>query len=204
MRKAGAAPRGTEGRGLRVIAVLPFANFARTPDSPPAASIAEDLGRQLSRAPGFRVVVQAAVVATPIPTDPLTSRGCWAASTWSAQAACASPSLVCVSPSRSSMEKMPSTGSQQQDLAPRSGNADVDDFVAGEPRPGSSSSSPSPRRERARVATTARTPGTRCTRLGSALYSAGWSEDAVDAAVRLYREAIASIPSSRLHGRTRR
>ena len=72
MREASATLRGTEGGGLRVIAVVPFTNFARTPELDSlAASIAEDISRQLSRAPGFRVVVQPAVVAAmqPNPDD---------------------------------------------------------------------------------------------------------------------------------------
>ena len=197
MRKAGAAPRGTEGRGLRVIAVLPFANFARTPELDSlAASIAEDLGRQLSRAPGFRVVVQAAVVAAMQPNpDDLTHLARVLGASYLVTGSLRQPEPGCVRIAIQIVdgENAQYLWSQQQDLAPRSGNADVDDFVAGT----------TARIEQQLALAEARAGEGRddsqdawhkMHQAGSALYSAGWSEDAVDAAVRLYREAIALDP----------
>ena len=197
IRKANATPRGTGEGGLCVIAVLPFSNFAHTPllDSL-AASIAEDLGGQLARAPGIQVVVQPAVVMAmqPHPGD-LTHLARVLRASYLITGSLRQPEPGCV---RIAIQIVDGETAQylwslQQDLASRGGNPDIDDFVAGT----------TARIEQQLTLALARAGEGRDDRqdawhkmheAGSALYSAGWSEDAVDAAVRLYREAIALDP----------
>jgi DNA-binding SARP family transcriptional activator len=195
MRKASATVRGTEGRGLRVIAVLPFANFARTPELDVlAASVAEDMSAQLARTPGFQVVAQPAVVAAmqPNPGD-LAQLARLLRASYLVTGSLRQPEPGCV---RISIQIVDGENAQylwslQQDLA--SPGVNVDDFVAGT----------TAKIEQQLTLAEARAGDGRDDRedawhkmhqAGSALFSAGWSEDAVDAAVRLYREAIALDP----------
>jgi len=188
---------GGEGRGQPVIAVLPFANAARAPELDSlAGSVAEDIGRQLSRAPGFRVVAQPAVVAAMQPNpDDLTQLARVLGASYLVSGSLRQPEPGCVRIALQIVdgEKARYLWSLQQDLPSRGGHANVDDFVAGttakieqqlalaEAGAGEGRDDPQDAWQKMHQA-------------GSALYSAGWSEDAVEAAVRLYREAIALDP----------
>ncbi|MCC7325734.1 MAG: tetratricopeptide repeat protein [Burkholderiales bacterium] len=197
IRKAGVALRGSEGRGLPVIAILPFANFARTPDLDAlAASIGEDISGQLSRIPGVRVVVQPAVVAAMQPNpDDLTHLARVLGASYLITGSLRQPEPGCVRVAIQIVdgEKARYLWSLQQDLPSRDGNAGVDDFVAGT----------TARIEQQLALAEAGAPDDRddgqdawhkMHQASSALYSAGWSEAAVESAVRLYREVIALDP----------
>jgi len=197
IRKAGVALRGSEGRGLPIIAILPMVNFARTPELDAlAASIGEDIGGQLSRAPGFRVVVQPAVVAAMQPNpDDLTHVSRVLGASYLVAGSLRQPEPGCV---RIAIQLVDGENAQylwslQQDLPSRDGNAGVDDFVAGT----------TARIEQQLAVAEARAPDDRddgqdawrkMHQASSALFSAGWSEAAVESAVRLYREVIALDP----------
>ena len=195
MRKAGTTARTAAG-GLRVIAVLPFTNHARTPELDSlCASVAEDLSGQLARTPGFQVVAQPAVVSAmqPDPGDlAKLARVLRASYLVTGSVRQPEPGGVRFAVQIVDGENSQYLWSLQQDLeAPES---QVDDFVA----------TTAAKIEQQLILAAARTGGDRddksdawqkMHRAGSALFSAGWSEEAVEASVRLYREAIALDPT---------
>jgi DNA-binding SARP family transcriptional activator/Tfp pilus assembly protein PilF len=188
---------GTEGRGRPVIAVVPFANAARAPELDPlASSIAEDIARQLSRAPGFRVVAQPAVVAAMQPhPDDLSKLARVLGASYLVTGGLRQPEPECVRIAVQIVdgEKAQYLWSLQQDLPSQGGPANVDDFVAAttakiEQQLALAEAGAGEGRDDTQDA------WNKMHKAGSALYSAGWSEGAVEAAVRLYREAIALDP----------
>lgn len=197
IRQASSTLRGSEGRGQAVIAVLPFANVAHAPDLDSlASSIPDELGRQLSRVPGFRVVAQPAVVAAMQPNpDDLSQLARVLGASYLVTGSLRLPERGCLRISLQIVdgEKAQYLWSLQQDLASRVATAEVDDFVAGtaarieqqlilaEGAAGDSNDVRHDAWQKTHQAT-------------SALFSAGWSEAAVSTAVRLYREAIALDP----------
>lgn len=197
MRKSSATPVGAKARGQPVVAVLPFANVARAPELDAlAASMADEISRQLSRAPGFRVVVQPAVVAAMQPNpDDLTHLARVLGASYLVTGSLRQPEVGCL---RIALQIVDGENAQylwsvQQDLASRGGNAEVDDFVAG-----------AAARIEQQLSLAEATTGAgsdnrqdawqKTHQAASALFSAGWSEAAVDTAVRLYRDAIALDP----------
>ncbi len=197
MLKANAAVRGPKGPGLRVIAVLPFSNFAHTPELDAlAASVAEDMSGQLARAPGFQVVAQPAVVAAmqPNPSD-LGHLARALRASYLVTGSLRQPEPGCV---RIAVQIVDGASTQyvwslQQDLVLHDINANVDAFVAGT----------TARIEQQLTLAEARAGDGRddgqdawrkLHQASSALFSAGWSEAAVGSAVGLYREAIALDP----------
>jgi DNA-binding SARP family transcriptional activator len=221
MRKANAALRGGEERGRPVVAVLPFANLARVPElGPLAAAIADEISAQLSRAPGFRVVVQAAVIAAMQPNpDDLTQLARVLGASYLVTGSLRQPEAGCLRISLQIVdgEKAQYLWSLQQDLAARGGNAKIkasskindfvdlchlcdrdefDNFVAGaaariEQQLGLAEAATGDRDEDGNDRQDA---WHKTHQAASALFSAGWSEAAVDIAVRRYREAIALDP----------
>ncbi|MCB1964820.1 MAG: tetratricopeptide repeat protein [Candidatus Accumulibacter sp.] len=197
IRQASTALRGTDGRRQAVIAVLPFANVARAPELDAlAASIADELGRQLSRAPGFQVVAQPAVVTAMRPNpDDLGQLARVLGASYLVTGSLRLPERGCLRIALQIVDgdKARYLWTLQQDLASRGATADIDDFVAGT----------AARIEQQLILAEAAASDTRGDRQDawqkthqatSALFAAGWSEAAVGTAVRLYREAIALDP----------
>lgn len=181
----------------RSISILPFTNHARTPELDTLAKcIAEDLGSQLARTPGFQVVAQPAVAAAlqPNPEDvqhiaqTLRARYVISGSVRQHEPGCVRVAIQIIEG-----ESARYLWTMQQDLATPCANREVDDFVA----------SASAKIEQQLTLVEAREGHKRTDghdawgkmrQANSALFSAGWSEDAVDSAVRLFREAIALDP----------
>ena len=163
------------------IAVLPFTNHARTPELDTLAKcMAEDLASQLARTPGFQVVAQPAVAAP---------RAFYVISGSVRQ-----PEPGCV---RVAIQIIEGKSAQyvwtmQQDLAAPCATQDVDDFVAGTTAKIEQQLTLVESREGHKR--TALDAWSKVRQANSALLSAGWSEDAVASAVRLFREAIALDP----------
>lgn len=197
LRREGNGVSGGKGTGLCVLAVLPLANVARTPGLEAlAASMVEDLSGHLARMPGFGAVAQAAVSsalqANPGDLEHL-ARTLRAAYLVTGSLRQPEPGRV-----RAALQVVDGANLQylwsvQQDLDVSGSPASIDDFVAGA----------SAKIEQQITLAEARAGGTRgqgdvawdkMRRAGSALFSAGWSEEAVEASIRLYREAIALDP----------
>jgi adenylate cyclase len=197
LRREGNGATGEKGTGLCVLAVLPLANIARTPELEVlAASIVEDMGSHLARLPGFRVVAQAAVSsalqANPGDLEHL-ARTLHAA--YLVTGSLRQPESGRV---RAAIQVVDGASLQylwsvQQDLDVSDSPASIDDFIAGasakieqqitlaEAKAGGIRSQDHVAWDKMRLA-------------GSALFSSGWSEEAVEASIRLYREAIALDP----------
>lgn len=197
MRQDSGTLRGGEGRGQPVLAVLPFANVARAPELESlAASMADELSRQLSRTPGFRVVVQPAVVAAMQPNpDDLVQLARVLGASYLVTGSLRRPESGCLRVALQIVdgEKAQYLWSLQHDLASCGTSSEVDDFVA------ATAARIEQQLSLAEAAAGAahgdRQEAWHKTHQGaSALFSAGWSEAAVDAAVRFYREAIALDP----------
>lgn len=188
---------GGKGSGLCVLAVLPLANVARAPGLEAlAASMAEDMGGHLARTPGFRVVAQAAVSsalhANPGDLEHL-ARTLGAAYLITGSLRQPEPGRVRAAIQVVDGATLQYLWSVQQDLDVSDSPAGIDDFIAGA----------SAKIEQQITLAEARAGGTggqgdvawdKMRRAGSALFSAGWSEEAVEASIRLYREAIALDP----------
>lgn len=197
LRREGNGATGGKGTGLCVLAVLPLANVARTPGLEALAdSMAEDMGGHLARTPGFRVVAQAAVSsalqANPGDLERL-ARTLRAAYLVTGSLRQPEPGRVRAAIQIVDGASLQYLWSVQQDLDLSGSPASIDDFVAGT----------GAKIEQQITLAEARAGGTRAQgdvawdkmRLaGSALFSAGWSEEAVEASIRLYREAIALDP----------
>ncbi|WP_300319181.1 BTAD domain-containing putative transcriptional regulator [Accumulibacter sp.] len=195
--------RDSEGHGLRVVAVVPFVNAARRPELDSlAAIIAEEISRQLARVPGFRVVVQPAVVAAMRPNpDDLTQIARVLGASYLVTGSLRQPEagVLRIAVQIVDGETAQYLWSLQQDLTARGDTADVDNFVAGTAaridqqltlaEAGGGADGTGDDRYDERPDAWHKTH-----QAGSALFSAGWSEDAVDDAVRLFREAIALDP----------
>ncbi|WP_291985328.1 BTAD domain-containing putative transcriptional regulator [Candidatus Accumulibacter sp. ACC007] len=197
MRQASATLRGGEDRGQPVLAVLPFANVARAPELESlAVSMADEISRQLSRTPGFRVVVQPAVVAAMQPNpDDLVQLARVLGATYLVTGSLRRPESGCLRVALQIVdgEKAQYLWSLQHDLASCGASSEVDDFVA------ATAARIEQQLSLAEAAAGAahgdRQEAWHKTHQGaSALFSAGWSEAAVDTAVRFYREAIALDP----------
>lgn len=196
LRDAGAAAPDPEARGMCVIAVLPFSNFARTAALDAlASSVAEDIGDQLARTPGFRVPARPAVAAAmqPNPDDfGRLARSLRAKYLVTGSLRQPEPARVRISVQVVDGESLQYVWSIQQDFdAAALGN--LDEFVAGtsariEQQITLAEGGPRGRRPQGKDA------WDKMRQAGSALFSTGWSEEAVEASVRLYREAIALDP----------
>ncbi|WP_291995521.1 BTAD domain-containing putative transcriptional regulator [Candidatus Accumulibacter sp. ACC003] len=196
LRAASGTPRRSEGGGRPVVAVVPFANVARAPEIDSlATSIADEISRQLAHAPGFRVVVQPAVLAAMQPNpDDLRQLARVLGATYLVTGSLRQPESGCLRIALQIVdgEKAQYLWSLQQDLL-RGGKAAVDDFVAG-----------SAARIEQQLSVAEATAGDahddrhdawhKTHQAASALFSAGWSETAVATAVQRYREAIALDP----------
>jgi len=197
LRREGNGATGEKRTGLCVLAVLPLVNVARTPGLEAlAASMVEDMAGHLARLPGFRVVAQAAVSsalqANPGDLEHL-ARTLHAA--YLVTGSLRQPESGRV---RAAIQVVDGANLQylwsvQQEIDVSGSPASIDDFVAGA----------SAKIEQQITLAEARAGGTReqshvawdkMRLAGSALFSAGWSEEAVEASIRLYREAIALDP----------
>ncbi len=166
----------------RSMAVLTFTNHGRTPELDTLARcMAEDLAGQLARTPGFRVVAQPTLAAPN------------ALYVISGSVRQHESERVRVAIQIIERESAQYVWTMQQDLAAPCASEDVDDFVA---------------RTSARIEQqltlveagkephkgTAHDAWSKVRQANSALFSAGWSEEAVASAVGLFREAIALDP----------
>ncbi|MGO9933151.1 MAG: TIR domain-containing protein [Steroidobacteraceae bacterium] len=166
----------------RSIAVLPFTNHARTPELDTLARcIAEDLASQLARTPGFQVVAQPAVGAP------------HALYVISGSVRQHESGRVRVAIQIIEGESAQYVWTMQQDLAAPCASEDVDDFVA---RTSAKIEQQLTLVEagKERHKGTAHDAWSKVRQANSALFSAGWSEEAVASAVCLFREAIALDP----------
>lgn len=186
--------------GQRVIAVLPFSNTAHTPAGDAlAAALAEDLSGHLARTPGFRVVAQPAVSAQlhAQPGDAgllarsLNARYLVTGSLREPEAGCVRVAVQVVDGA-----SLQYVWSRQEDFSAPARAAALDDFVAC--TSAMIEQQITLAEARSSGAPAADQPGQnawdKMRQAGSALWSAGWSEEAVEASVRLYREAIALDP----------
>jgi DNA-binding SARP family transcriptional activator len=197
IRRSNAGARGANREGLSRIMVLPFANHAHTPELDALAEcIAEDLASQLARTPGFQVVAQPAVAAAmqPNPGDiqhiarTLRARYLISGSLRQPEPGCVRVAIQIVDG-----ENAQYVWTMQQDLAAPRANREIDDFVAAiaatiEQQLTLAEASAGHKR------TGGHDAWDKMRQASSALFSAGWSEDAVNSSVRLYREAIALDP----------
>jgi TolB-like protein len=180
------------------VSVLPFINHARTNELDTLAKcIAEDLAGQLACTPGFQVVAQPAAAATaPLnPEDvPRMARALGARYLISGSVRQRDLGGVRVTIQVIAGERAQYLWATQQDLAAARTPGEIDDFVA----------STSAKIEQQLILAAAKEAQKRSDGLDawdkmrqalSALFSAGWSEEAVDCSVRLFREAIALDPN---------
>ncbi len=162
------------------ISILPFTNHARTPELDTLAKcIAEDLASQLARTPGFQVVAQPAAAAP-------RARYVISGSVRQQESGSVRVGIQIIEG-----ESAQYVWTMQQDLAARCATRDVDDFVAGT----------TAKIEQQLTLVEAREghndehdAWSKVRQANSALFSAGWSEEAVASAVHLFREAIALDP----------
>jgi len=163
------------------ISVLPFTNHSQTAELDMLAKcMAEDLAGQLARLPGFHVVAQPAVAA------PLAR--------YVVSGSVRQNELECV---RVAIQIVDGESAQylwtiQQDLPAPCATRDVDDFVAGTTAKIEQQLTLVEAKESHKQ--TGHDAWDKVRQANSALFSAGWSEEAVDASVRLFREAIALDP----------
>ncbi len=163
------------------ISVLPFTNHARTPELETLAKcMAEDLASQLARTPGFQVVGQPAVAAP-------RARYVISGSVRQPEPGCVHVAIQIIEG-----ESAQYVWTLQQDLAAPCAIRDVDAFVAGTAAKIEQQLTLVEARESHKG--TAQDAWSKVRQANSALFSAGWSEEAVESAVRLFREAIALDP----------
>jgi adenylate cyclase len=198
IRRSNAGARSANRDGLPGISVLPFANHAHTPELDTLAEcIAEDLGSQLARVPGFQVVAQSAVAAAmqPNPDDiehiarALRARYLISGSLRQPEAGRVRVAIQIVDG-----ESAQYVWTMQQDLGRPPASGEVDDFVAGTAAKIEQQLTLAEARE-GNKRTEGHDAWDKMHQANSALFSAGWSEGAVEASVRLYREAIALDPT---------
>jgi TolB-like protein len=176
IRSASGAPMAEKS-----IAVLPFTNHARTPELDTLARcMAEDLASQLARTPGFQVVAQ------PGGTAPR-ARYVISGSVRQHESGCVRVAIQIIEGTNAHY-----LWTMQQDLAAPCVSRDVDDFVAGTTAKIEQQLTLIEAREAHHV--TAHDAWSKVRQANGALYSAGWSEEAVASAVRLFREAIVLDP----------
>jgi adenylate cyclase len=181
--RAPAPIRSASGASIpeKSISILPFTNHARTPELDTLAKcMAEDLADQLARVPGFQVVAQPAV-ATP------RARYVISGSVRQHEPACVRVAIQIIDG-----ESAQYVWTMQQDLAAPRATRDVDDFVAGTAAKIEQQLTLVEAKESHKQ--TGHDAWGKVRQANSALFSAGWSEEAVDASVRLFREAIALDP----------
>lgn len=174
--KPGGEAQEFQGR-LPDIGVPPLVNLARTPELDAlAASIAEDLSAHLARMPGFGVIA----AASSVPGVRYLVTG----------------SLRLPSPTqlRASLQIVDNASghylwSAQQDLIFPVAQQELDDFVA------TSAARIEQQLTLSEAKSGRRSAWDRIRQGTSALFTLGWSEEAVEGAVRAYREAIALDPS---------
>ena len=175
------------------IAVLAFTNHAGTPELDTLARcIEEDLSSQLARTPGFQVVAQPAAAATSTSNPRETQHSLQSSrARYVIGGSVRQQGLTSV---RVALQIIESQSGQyvwtvQQEIAAPCVSADVDEFIAGL----------SAKIEQQLTLIEARGDHKRneghdawakLRQANSVLFSAGWSEDAVNSAVRLFREAI--------------
>ena len=197
LRASGRQATESGAPGQRVIAVLPFSNSAHTPAGDAlSAALAEDISGHLARTPGFRVVAQSAVSAqlrahpgdTGLLARSLSVHYLVTGSLREPEAGCMRVAVQVVDGA-----SLQYVWSRQEDFSAPAGAAALDDFAAG-------TSAMIEQQITLAEARSSAAPGTgqnawdKMRQAGSALWSAGWSEEAVQASVRLYREAIALDP----------
>jgi len=197
IRRSNLGARGANGEGMPAISVLPFVNHARTPELDTLAKcLAEDLSSQLARTPGFQVVAQPAIVAA-TQSDPgdmqhiaqtLRARYLISGSLRQPEPGCVRVAMQIVDG-----ESAQYVWTMQQDLASPRGSREVDDFVAGTAAKIEQQLTLAEASE-GRKRTEGHDAWDKMRQASSALFSAGWSEEAVNASVSLYREAIALDP----------
>jgi len=163
------------------ISILPFTNHAHTPELDTLAKcMAEDLASQLARTPGFQVVAQPALAvprARYVISGSVRQHG---------------PGCVRVAIQIIEGESAQYVWTLQQDLAAPCATQDVDDFVAGTAAKIEQQLTLVEARESHKQ--TGLDAWGKVRQANSALFSAGWSEEAVATAVHLFREAIALDP----------
>lgn len=197
LRRAVSEAAGQGRPGQQVIAVLPPSNSAHTPEFDVlAASLAEDLAAHLARTPGLRVVAQPAVAAQ-WQINPgnvgLLVRTLGAHYLITGSLRQPEPGCVRVAIQVVDGVTLQYVWSRQENFAALVDLATWDDFVAGT----------SALIEQQLTLAGARAGGAhqpgrnaweKMRQANSALWSAGWSEAAVQASVGLFREAIALDP----------
>jgi len=194
IRRRNPGAHGANSESLPGISVLPFTNHTRTPELDTLAKcIAEDLGSQLARTPGFQVVAQPAVAAAMQPNIQHTAQTLRPRYVISGSVRQPEPGYVRVAIQIIEGESAQYLWTMQQDLAAPCANGEVDDFVARTAAKIEQQLTLVEAREGHK-----RTDGLdawdKMRQANSALFSAGWSENAVDSSVRLFREAIALDP----------
>jgi TolB-like protein/cytochrome c-type biogenesis protein CcmH/NrfG len=165
----------------KAISVLPFINHAGTPDLDTLAKcLVEDLAGQLARTPGFRVVAQPTVAAP-------RARYVISGSVRQQDSGCVRVAIQIIEGESSQY-----VWTMQQDLVVPCATREVDDFVAGATAKIEQQLTLVEARESHKG--TAHDAWSKLRQANSALFSAGWSEEAVESAVHLFREAIALDP----------
>lgn len=163
------------------ISVLPFMDHARTPELDTLAKcMAEDLASQLARTPGFQVVAQPAVAAA-------RARYVISGSLRQPEPGCVRVAIQIIE-----SESAKYVWTTQQDLAAPCATREVDDFVARTTAKIEQQLTLVEARESHKQS--GNDAWAKVRQANSALFSAGWSEEAVASAVHLFREAIALDP----------
>jgi len=197
IRRSSPGARGASREGLPGISVLPFANHAHTPElNTLAECIVEDLGSQLARTPGFQVVAQPGVAAAMQPNSGdiqhiarmLRVRYLISGSLRQPEPGCVRVAIQIVDG-----ESAQYVWTMQQDLTASCPAEEFDDFIAGMAAKIEQQLTLAAAKEGLKR-TDGDTAWDKMRQASSALFSAGWSEDAVEASVRLYCEAIALDP----------
>lgn len=165
----------------RSICVLQFTNHSCVAELDTLTKcIAEDLASQLARLPGFQVVAKPAAA---VPHSRYVING----SVRQPEPGCVRVAIQVVDG-----ESAQYLWTMQQDLAAPCATREVDDFVAGTTAKIEQQLTLVEAKESHKQ--TGHDAWSKVRQANSALFSAGWSEEAVDASVRLFREAIALDP----------
>lgn len=161
----------------KAISVLPFTNHAGTPELDTLAKcMAEDLASQLARTPGFQVIAHSP-----------RARYVISGSVRQREPGCVRVSIQIIETDSSQY-----VWTMQQDLAAPCATLEVDDFVAGATAKIEQQLTLVEARESHKG--NAHDAWSKLRQANSALFAAGWSEEAVASAVHLFREAIALDP----------
>jgi TolB-like protein len=177
--RAPAPIRSASGASIpeKSISILPFTNHAGTPELDMLAKcMAEDLAGQLARTPGFQVIAHSPRARYVI----------------SGSVRQHEPGCVRVAIQIIEAECSQYVWTMRQDLAAPCAARDLDDFVAGTTATIEQQLTLVEARESHKGTT--HDAWSKLRQANSALFSAGWSEEAVASAVHLFREAIALDP----------